>query len=42
MSNNILDAYYSLGRKINKVGGENTDDTKEGVVSDKLPELTSK
>jgi len=40
MSNSILDAFYSLGRKINKVGGDNTDDTKEGVVSDKLPELT--
>ena len=40
MSNSILDAFYSLGRKINKAGGDNTDDTKEGVVSDKLPELT--
>lgn len=36
----ILDAFYSLGRKINKSGGEdNTMDTEQGVVSEKLPEL---
>lgn len=37
--NVILDAFYSLGRKINKAGGENTNETEQGVVSEKLPEL---
>jgi len=33
-------AYKSLGSDINKRPGEITDETKEGVVSEKLPELT--
>jgi len=39
MSNIILDAFYSLGRKINKASGEMTNETEQGVVSEKLPEL---
>jgi len=35
----ILDAFYSLGRKINKASGETTNETEQGVVSEKLPEL---
>lgn len=37
--NVILDAFYSLGRKINKASGEVTNETEQGVVSEKLPEL---
>ena len=37
--NVILDAFYSLGRKINKASGETTNETEQGVVSEKLPEL---
>lgn len=40
MSNIILDAFYSLGRKINKAGGQTSNETDQGVVSEKLPELT--
>lgn len=41
MSNLIVDAYYALGRNINKLkGGDVTDDTEQGIVSEKLPELT--
>src|SRR3990167_9271126 len=37
----ILDAFYSLGGKINKVRGKSGDtETDEGVVSEKFPELT--
>ena len=35
----ILDAFYSLGSSLNKQPGKSTDDTKQGVVSEKLPEL---
>jgi len=36
----ILDAFYSLGNKTNKTGGRGADEeTEEGVVSDKFPEL---
>lgn len=36
----ILSAFSSLGKKINKaLGNENTLDTEEGIVSEKLPEL---
>ena len=41
MSNLILDAFASLGRKINKVAGQQAElETQEGVVSEKFPELT--
>ncbi len=36
----VLDAFYSLGRKINKAGGQSNNETEQGVVSEKLPELT--
>lgn len=35
----ILDAFHSLGSKINKVKGGDTQETAEGVVSEKFPEL---
>lgn len=36
----ILDAFFSLGSKINKVGGRGeTQETAEGIVSEKFPEL---
>lgn len=36
----ILDAFYSLGGKLNKVRGQSTDtEVVEGVVSEKFPEL---
>jgi len=37
--NIMLDAFYSLGQKINKRGGQDNIDTEQGVVSEKLPEL---
>ncbi len=37
--NSILDAFYSLGRKINKATGQSTNETEQGIVSEKLPEL---
>jgi len=41
MSNLILDAFSSLGSKINKITGRTNDtEIQEGVVSEKLPELT--
>lgn len=39
MSNAILDAFRSLGSKINKASGTVSSETQEGVVSEKLPEL---
>ncbi len=40
MSNIVLDAFYSLSRKINKVTGDETSsETETGVVSEKFPEL---
>lgn len=33
------EAFYSLGRKINKFGGNTSSETEEGVVSEQLPEL---
>ncbi len=37
----ILESFYSLGGKVNKVRGKGADlETEEGLVSDKLPELT--
>lgn len=39
MSDIILDAYYSLGRDLNKAKGTETPETAEGVVGAKLPEL---
>lgn len=39
MSDEILDAYYSLGKDINKAKGETTPETEQGVVGEKLPEL---
>lgn len=41
MSNFLTDAFYSLGRKINKaLGSEATEETQEGVIGEKFPELT--
>jgi len=37
--NTILDAFYSLGQRVNKRGGKSNGETDQGVVSDKLPEL---
>lgn len=37
--NIMLDAFYSLGQKINKRGGQDNTDTEQGIVSEKLPEL---
>jgi len=39
MSNAILEAFYSLGNKLNKRSGSVSSDTQEGVISEKLPEL---
>lgn len=40
MTNPILDAFYSLGKKINKaLGDDTTAEVQEGVVSEKFPEL---
>jgi hypothetical protein len=39
MSNAIIDAFYSLGNKLNKRSGAVSTETQEGVVSEKLPEL---
>ena len=36
---NILDAFYGLGKKINKAAGFNDSEIEEGIVSEKLPEL---
>ncbi len=37
----ILDAFYSLGRGLNKATGKSNDtETEEGVVSEQIPELT--
>ena len=39
----ILDAFFSLGRDVNKVRGKSPDiETEEGVVSEKFPELELK
>jgi hypothetical protein len=39
--NVVLDAFYSLGRNLNKTqGAETALDTAEGIVSEKMPELT--
>ena len=35
----ILDAFASLGKNINKIGGKQTLDTEQGIVSEKFPEL---
>lgn len=40
MTNIILDAFYSLGKKINKAMGDDTaQETAEGVIGEKFPEL---
>lgn len=36
----LVDAFYSLGRDINKRRGDTNEETAEGVVSVRLPELT--
>lgn len=36
----ILDAFVSLGKNINKLGGKPADENEQGVVSEKFPELT--
>lgn len=38
--NDLIEGYASLGADINKVSGTVRDETKQGVVSEKLPELT--
>jgi hypothetical protein len=39
--NVVLDAFYSLGRDLNKTkGGQGGDSTQQGIVSEKMPELT--
>lgn len=40
MTDAILGAFYSLSGKTNKVRGTDQSETEEGVVGDKLPELT--
>ena len=35
----LLDAFASLGKNINKLGGKQTLDTEQGIVSEKFPEL---
>ena len=37
--NQILDAFISLGKNINKMGGKNNPDNEQGIVSEKFPEL---
>ena len=40
MSNIVLDAFYSLSRRLNKVGGDDISaETETGAVSEKFPEL---
>lgn len=40
MTNQILEAFYSLGRNINKARGKSADvENDEGIVSEKFPEL---
>ena len=39
MTNPILDAYYSLARRVNKKAGQTNDEIEEGIVSEKMPEL---
>lgn len=39
VSNIVLDAFYSLGRNLNKLSGKDSVETQEGVVSAKFPEL---
>jgi len=38
--NQIIDAFISLGKNINKMGGKGTPENEQGVVSEKFPELT--
>lgn len=39
--NVVLDAFYSLGRDLNKTkGGQGGDSTQQGIISEKMPELT--
>ena len=41
MTNPILEAFYSLGKSINKrKGDEQAQETQQGIVSEKFPELT--
>lgn len=40
MTNMILDAFYSLGKSINKARGTDATDTDQGIVGPKFPELT--
>lgn len=37
--NVVLDAFYSLGRDLNKMKGSRSVDTQQGIVSEKMPEL---
>lgn len=39
-NNIVLDAFYSLGSKINKLRGSDNTETEQGIVSPKFPELT--
>lgn len=40
MSNVILDAFYGLGKRINKTKGDNNLENEQGIVSQKFPELS--
>lgn len=40
MSNVLLDAFYSLGKRINKVGGQDNQELQQGVVGEQAAELT--
>ena len=39
-NNSVLAAFYSLGRKVNKLKGTESLENEEGIISSKLPELT--
>jgi hypothetical protein len=40
MSNKVLEAFYGLGRNLNKLRGKAEEETTEGIVSEKFPELS--
>lgn len=40
MANMLLEAFYSLGRNLNKAGGKGQPETEQGIVGEKFPELT--
>lgn len=42
MGNLLTEAFYSLGRNLNKMGGRANEETEQGIVGEKFPELTLK